>query len=189
MIRLYSIYSFLIVVQISNGCSSYITACVLCSRNVYRAPTTLFSRTSGAWVCPWWKWRLDASLSPRLMLRNWNRFLASQWKGRQPPANPPQSHGPLGDQAAVSLRCDTVRPVILQSGFFFFYYSSFDWNHFRKVCWNCLPQEIYSLVYWWPWVMISAEDAVSYDRYLYSPPQHTDLTADHRWLYLSCLIT
>ncbi len=129
--RLYSIYNFLITIQISNGYSRDVIAYVLCSRSVYRAPTTLFSRTSGAWVCPWWKWPLDASLSHRLMLRNWNRFLASQWKGRQPLASPPQSHGLLGDQAAVSLRCDTVCPAILLL-FFFFYYSSLEWNNFKR---------------------------------------------------------
>ena len=37
------------------------------------------------------------------MLGSLNRFLASQWKERQPAASPPQSHSPPGGQAAVSL--------------------------------------------------------------------------------------
>lgn len=104
--------------QISGSNSNYILVCVLCSRSVYRGPITLFSRTSGVWVCLWLKWPLAVSLSHHLMLRNWNRFLASLWKGRQPPLSPPQSHGPLGDQASVSLSS------FLNSGSF----------EFRKVC-------------------------------------------------------
>lgn len=78
-------------------------SCVLCSLSAYRGPITLFSRTSGVWVCLWLKWLLVVFLSHHLMLRNWNRFLASLWKERPPLPSPPQSHGPLGDQASVSL--------------------------------------------------------------------------------------
>lgn len=127
--------------------SSYIIACVLCSRSVYRAPITLFSRTSGVWGCPWLKWPLDASLSHRPMRRNWNRFLASQWKGKELQVSPPRSHGPLGDQAAVSLS------LVLWFCFFkllllwiyLYIINRFELNNYKWSVLHCLPHSI------WPW--------------------------------------
>lgn len=76
---------------------------VWCSRSVCRGLTTLSSLTFGAWVSPLWKWPLAVSRFPRQMLRNWNRFLDSQWRGNRPSPSRPQSHGHQGDLACVRL--------------------------------------------------------------------------------------
>lgn len=90
----------------------YILLPALASRSAFRAPITPFSQTSGAWACRWWRWPSDVSPSRRLMPRNWNRSLASQWRGKQAPASPLQGRGPLADQAAVSLRTQSLILVV-----------------------------------------------------------------------------
>lgn len=134
-VKFKSVFAALSVTLYFNSSSKDEIAYVLCSRNVYRAPITPFSRTSGVWVCPWLKWPLDVSLFHHLMLWNWNRSLAFQWKGKQPPASLPQSHDPLGGQAAVSL----------WHGFILWFCTTaflMDLNYFQKIVWHNWTKEI-----------------------------------------------